>query len=126
MRSPSNQPPQFPGMEAQPRSAPPNFIPEGPSMDRRQMDGPGMDRRGPGQGQVEFGAPYRGSDWQVRPREIRRCMNRFTYIWLVNGNAFWFYPTFVGGQFVQGFRWRRNRWEYERINLRRIFFFRCF
>jgi hypothetical protein len=57
---------------------------------------------------------------------MRRCLFRFTYIWLFNGNDFWFYPTFVDGQFVQGFRWRRNRWEFDRINLRRIFYFRCF
>jgi hypothetical protein len=57
---------------------------------------------------------------------MRRCLFRFTYFWLFNGNDFWFYPTFVDGQFVHGFRWRRNRWEFDRINLRRIFFFRCF
>ena len=106
---------QFPGMQDQPRTAPPNFIPEGPSMDGRQRQG----------GPSEFGQQYRGGG-QVRPRELRRCLNRFTYIWLDNGNNFWFFPTRIGNQFVQGFRWRRNRWEFDRINLRRIFFFRCF
>jgi hypothetical protein len=57
---------------------------------------------------------------------MRGCLNRFTFIWLVNGNSFWFYPTFVDRQFVTGFRWRRNRWEFDRINLRRILFHRCF
>lgn len=107
--------PGFPGMEGQPRTAPPNFIPEAPDMGRRQMGSPGQDQFG----LQRFPQP-------VRPRELRRCQNRFTYIWLVNGNAFWFFPTFVGSQFVQGFRWRRNRWEFDRINLRRILFFRCF
>lgn len=105
--------PQGPGMEGQPRTAPPNFIPEGPGMDRRSMEAP-----------LGFGVQFRPG-MQVRPREIRRCINRFTYIWLVNGNNFWFYPTFLDRQFVYGFRWRRNRWEYDRINLNRIIFFRC-
>ncbi len=111
------QGPGSPGMGQPPRSAPPNFIPEGPSMERGQMEGPA---------QFGAGSEFRGGGIQTRPGEIRRCINRFTFIWLFNGNSFWFYPTFVDRQFVMGFRWRRNRWEFERINLRRIFFFRCF
>jgi hypothetical protein len=95
-------------MGSAPRTAPPSFIPEGPSMDQRAFMGP--------DGQRMF----------VRPGDFRRCMFRFTFIWLVNGNSFWFFPTFAGRQFVEGFRWRRNRWEFDRINIRRIFFFRCF
>lgn len=106
---------QGPGMEQAPRTAPPNFIPEGPGM---------------GQGPESFGAPLgreqRGRGGFQRPMDLRRCINRFTYIWLVNGNNFWFYPTFVDRQFVFGFRWRRNRWEFDRINRRRILFSRCF
>jgi hypothetical protein len=131
--TPPGMPPQF-RMEDQPRSAPPDFIPEAPRMDRRQMDdsddrnrtgfgifiGPG----GPGDGRNR--SPWDDRDGRGRRREIRGCLFRFTYIWLQNGNDFWFYPTYVDGQFVMGFRWRRNRWEFDRINLRRIFFFRCF
>jgi hypothetical protein len=117
-----NVPPRAPGMGDMPRTAPPTFIPEAPNMERGQMGGPG----GPGRsGQSQFGFPFR-QERQVGPRELRGCMNRFTYIWLVNGNAFWFFPTFVDRQFVQGFRWRRDRWEFDRINTRRILFFRCF
>jgi hypothetical protein len=114
-------PPGAPGMGQMPRTAPPNFTPEGPGMERGQL---GI----PGQGPEQFGAPRRGGGGLPpnRPRELQRCVNRFTYIWLINGSNFWFFPTFVGRQFVQGFRWRRNRWEFESINLRRIFFFRCF
>ena len=123
-------PPQF-RMEDRPRSAPPDFIPEAPRMDGRQMQesertgfgvnfGPGGPQRPGGPG-----GPGGGMDFGRR-REMRGCLFRFTYIWLFNGNEFWFYPTFVDNQFVMGFRWRRNRWEFERINLRRIFFFRCF
>ncbi|WP_228351846.1 hypothetical protein [Variimorphobacter saccharofermentans] len=106
---------QFPGAEAAPRSAPPNFIPEAPQMESRTFGAPGRP-----------GVPVSPQFGFVRPGQIRRCIHRYTFIWLVNGNSFWFYPTFVGNQFVQGFRWRRNRWEFERINLRRILFFRCF
>jgi hypothetical protein len=112
-------PPQTPGMEQPPRTAPPNFIPEGPGMEGEPFGGPS---RG---AQYRGGEPFRGGS-RTNPREIRRCINRFTFIWLINGNSFWFYPTFVDRQFVFGFRWRRNRWEFDRINLRRIFFFRCF
>jgi hypothetical protein len=61
-----------------------------------------------------------------RERDLRRCLNRFTFIWLNNGNSFWFYPTFIGRQQVEGFRWRRGAWIFDRINIRRIIFFRCF
>jgi hypothetical protein len=61
----------------------------------------------------------------VDPGAIRGCMFRFTYIWLNNGNSFWFYPTFVGRTSVAGFRWRGFRWEYFGIDLNRIRSFRC-
>jgi len=109
--------PQGPGMGEMPRMAPPSFTPEAPQMDQRQMGRQGQ----------QFGyGPQFGPEFAVRPRDLRNCMFRFTYFWLFNGNNFWFYPTYVDRQAVQGFRWRRNRWEFDRINLRRIFFFRCF
>ncbi|MDD3174161.1 MAG: hypothetical protein PHF63_11015 [Herbinix sp.] len=110
-------PPFAPGMQnmqGMPTTPPPNFIPEGPGMERRSMGGP-----------TGYGEQFRPG-MQTRPRELRRCLNRFTFIWLVNGNSFWFFPTFIDRQFVVGFRWRRNRWEYDRININRIIFFRCF
>jgi hypothetical protein len=103
-------------MEQPPRNPPPSFTPEAPGMERR------MGRPGPQQG---FGPQYR-EEFRVRPRDLQGCLNRFTFIWLFNGNGFWFYPTFIDRQFVQGFRWRRNRWDYDRIDIRRIFFFRCY
>lgn len=116
------RPQQSPGMEGQPRSAPPDFIPEGPGAPGGQR--PGQERTGFGtnRGPGRPGGEERG----VSPRELRRCLNRFTYIWLFNGENFWFFPTFVDDRFVIGFRWRRNRWEFDRINIRRIFFSRCY
>lgn len=61
----------------------------------------------------------------VDPGGIRRCLFRFTYIWLNNGRSFWFYPTFVGRTSIAGFRWRGFRWEYYGTDLRRIRSFRC-
>jgi hypothetical protein len=120
--TPPGFPPTGPGMGEAPRTAPPSFTPELPESERRQMEQRPMGR-GP-----EFGEPFMfGPQFQPeRRRRFRGCMNRFTFIWLINGNSFWFYPTFIDGQFVYGFRWRVNRWEFDRINLNRIIYFRCF
>lgn len=64
--------------------------------------------------------------WQSGPEGIRRCMNRNTYIWLTNGNSFWFVPTFVGMQSIIGFRWRGFGWVYHKINARNIRSYQCF
>lgn len=94
---PRMEEPQFDRMRMEgPRTAPPNFVP--------QFE------------EERFG----------RRRDIRSCINRFTFIWLNNGNSFWFYPVFVGRDQVVGFRWRRNGWMFDRLNLRRISGFRCF
>lgn len=62
----------------------------------------------------------------VDPGAIRRCLYRFTFIWLNNGRSFWFYPTFVGRNSVAGFRWRGNQWVYYGTDLQRIRSFQCF
>lgn len=99
-----------PGQLRAPMSAPPNFTPELPSAEREQLQAP-------------FGAPQFAPR---RPRNLRSCLNRFTYIWLVNGNSFWFFPVFLSGQQVVGFRWRRGSWVFDRISTRRILFHQCF
>lgn len=93
-----------------PSGPPPSFAPE---MPRGQLSGEPM----------PLG---RGMDSRRQPTGIRQCLNRFTFVWLIGGGAFWFYPTSVRRNVVEGFRWRRNRWEYDRINLSRIIFFSCF
>lgn len=85
----------------------------------------------PGAGQLPMGpppnvVPQMAPSWQQGSRGIRRCLYRYTYIWLNNGNSFWFYPTFVGGGSVAGFRWRGNRWEYRVMSLERIRSFQCY
>ncbi|AZS17543.1 transporter [Paenibacillus lutimineralis] len=62
----------------------------------------------------------------VDPRAISRCLFRYTFIWLNNGNRFWFYPTFVGNVSVAGFRWTGRFWLMSGISLREISSFSCF
>ncbi|RQW72355.1 transporter [Lysinibacillus composti] len=58
---------------------------------------------------------------------IRRCMFRNTFVWMRNGNAFWFFPIFVAGNQIVGFRWRGNRgWVYDSINRNNVLFFQCY
>ncbi|WP_099156647.1 hypothetical protein [Virgibacillus ndiopensis] len=61
----------------------------------------------------------------VDPGGIRRCLFRFTYIWL-RRDAFWFYPVFVGRNSIAGFRWTGFRWVFFGINLNRIEAFQCY
>ena len=126
---PQGGPPQFTGRD-EPRTPPPNFTPELPAAER--MFGP--EGQGP-EGRRQFGGMFPGrpgqgrnerEEFNRRRRELRRCIRRFTYIWLFSGEGFWFYPIDIDNVFVRGFRWRRNRWVFERIFIRRIIFFRCF
>lgn len=62
----------------------------------------------------------------VDPGGIRRCMFRFTYIWLIDGRSFWFYPVFLGRNSIAGWRWSRRRgWVYYGMDLRQIRSFQC-
>jgi len=92
----------------------------------------------PGGGQQGGGAPTspppsftpqesQASAFAVDPGGIRRCLYRYTYVWLNNGNSFWYFPTFVGRNSVAGWRWRRRwGWVYFGIDLRQIRSFQCF
>lgn len=60
-------------------------------------------------------------------RGIRRCFFRNTFIWMKNGNAFWFFPMMAFGNQIIGFRWRGTRgWVYDSINRNNILFFQCY
>lgn len=98
---PGQQPGGFPGQQGQqgaPTSPPPSFVPQ------RQSVGV----------------------FAVDPGAIRGCLFRNTYVWLTNGNAFWFYPIFVGRNSIAGFRWTGRRWTYYGTDLNRISSFQCF
>ena len=57
---------------------------------------------------------------------IRLCLFRNTFIWLRDGEGFWFYPIFVGPRSVAGFRWTGWSWTIFGIDTRRIISFTCF
>lgn len=62
----------------------------------------------------------------VNPASIRNCRGRFTYIWLRNGQEFWFFPVQIWGNSIAGFRWdRRFGWSYMGISLFQIALFTC-
>jgi hypothetical protein len=88
----------------------------------------GGDQYGPPSGPPPSYTPqqsYSASPYGVDPRAIRRCRFRYTYIWLRNGNSFWFYPTYVGRDSIAGYRWRNRRWVYYGTDLDRIRSFQC-
>jgi hypothetical protein len=108
--------PGGPGGGRGPMMAPPNIAPQLPK-------GFAI----PAPGSEEFNTQYRDMNRSNNIAfQFRRCVNHFTFIWFWNGRSFWFYPIFVGRNVTEGFIWRQRGWEYERINLNRIFFFRCF
>lgn len=61
----------------------------------------------------------------VDPGGIRRCMFRYVYIWLDNGQQFWAWLVFVGRNSVAGWRWIGFRWVWFGIDLNRITSFFC-
>lgn len=62
----------------------------------------------------------------IDPGGIRPCLFRNTYIWLNNGEQFWFFPIFAGRTSIAGFRWFGFFWGYFGIDLNRIRSFTCF
>lgn len=92
--------PSFPDQEGSqmPTSPPPSFIP-----------------------QQSMASPF-----SVDPGAISFCLFRNTYIWLSNGEQFWYYPIFVGPRSVAGFRWNGRFWMMFGMDTRRIISFTCF
>lgn len=66
------------------------------------------------------------SPFAVDPGAISLCLFRNTYIWLSNGEQFWYFPIFVGPRSVAGFRWNGRFWVIFGIDTRRIISFTCF
>ncbi|GIP38517.1 hypothetical protein J31TS4_17970 [Paenibacillus sp. J31TS4] len=44
------------------------------------------------------------------------CLNSFTYVWLWNGESFWFFPTRVAYEGASGYRWNGLFWFYDVID----------
>ncbi len=89
----------------------------------------GQGQQGPPQGPPPSYTPQKPQVglYAVDPGGIRRCLYRYTYIWLQNGRSFWFYPVYVGRTSIAGYRWRRNqyRWVYTGLDLNNIDYFEC-
>ncbi|MDO7906787.1 transporter [Paenibacillus sp. JX-17] len=95
--SPGPGPGPGPGSQ-QPSSPPPSFIPPKPLT----------------------------SVYAVDPGAIAGCLFRNTFVWLRNGQRFWFYPVFVGRNSVAGFRWNGFFWTYLGVDLNQIESFTCY
>ncbi len=102
-------PPFMPGI--------PPFGPGGPG----GPVGPGGPPTSPPPSYIPETAPYR-----VDPGSIRRCRRKYTYIWLVDGQSFWYYPTYIGRTSISGYRWIGYMWIYYGTDLRRIRSFTCY
>ncbi|MNV81673.1 hypothetical protein D3C71_1753520 [compost metagenome] len=48
------------------------------------------------------------------------CLHSYTYVWLWNGDSFWYYPTRVEYGEVSGYRWSGQFWYYYGIDPRFI------
>jgi hypothetical protein len=70
--------------------------------------------------------PAQVETFAVDPGSIRRCLFRYTYVWLRGFEQFWFFPTFVGRTSVSGWRWTGFRWVFFGLSLRQIQSFTCF
>ncbi|PLT29782.1 hypothetical protein CUU66_11275 [Peribacillus deserti] len=115
--------------------------PQGPPFGQPPFGSPGQGQGGPpfgppGQGQ-QAGPPsapppsyipaqtQQAQAFAVDPGSIRRCLFRYTYVWLRNREQFWFYPIFLGRTSISGYRWTGFRWVYFGISLRQIESFTC-
>ncbi|WP_424766499.1 collagen-like protein [Paenibacillus sp. sgz302251] len=125
--------PGFPGMQGMP--GPGMSGPGFPGM--LGMPGPGFPGMLGSQDPQGFQAPTApppqfipqqpmASPFAVDPGAIARCLFRNTYIWLNNGQNFWYFPVFVGRNSVAGFRWNGRFWMYTGFDLRQISTFTCF
>ena len=101
--APGSAPGGAPGQMRPPSSPPPNFTPQMSTFEQQEF------QRGGG------------------VSGIRRCFFRNTFIWMTNGNAFWFFPMLVQRNQIIGFQWRGQRgWVYDSINRNNILFFQCY
>lgn len=114
----------MPPLNRPPSGPPPNRPPSDPPSNRPAS---GPTPMGPPPSQTpQKPAQARAGTRMVSPGSIRHCIGRFTYVWLSNGQEFWFFPIQVWGNSVAGFRWdRRFGWSYTGISLNRIDMFTC-
>jgi hypothetical protein len=99
---PPGTPQGGPGATGGPQSPPPSFIPQQSGVSALAVD----------------------------PGSIRRCINRYVYIWQRNGDAYWMFLTHVGRNSIAGYRWYgfgpAGFWLYFGLDIQRIEQFNCF
>ncbi|RDY70211.1 hypothetical protein ACJA3J_06045 [Halobacillus sp. SY10] len=127
----------FPNQGGQfgPGQPPPGPPPGGPPFGGGQGQPPfGGGPGGPGGPGIQLPPPpdqppssQGASLFAVDPGSLYGCLYRYTWITLVNGRSFWFYPTFIGRTSVAGYRWQRRRrqWVYTGFDTRQISSFQC-
>ncbi|WP_379968640.1 transporter [Ectobacillus sp. sgz5001026] len=133
---PSAFPPYLPGQGGGYPPYPPGHGGGYPSYPPGQ--GGGYPSYPPGGGSMQAGPPQSPppatippkpqlTTYAVDPGAIRRCLYRYTYVWLTTGRNFWFYPVFLGRDSIAGYRWSpsRYRWMYAGYDLRMIEHFEC-
>jgi len=64
--------------------------------------------------------------WQNGSNGIGNCLNDYTHIWQRNGMSYWFFPTQIERNVVNGFIWTRRGWTYHVINRNAIRSYQCF
>ncbi|MDL2300933.1 hypothetical protein LJC58_01110 [Lachnospiraceae bacterium OttesenSCG-928-D06] len=130
-RLPSNQPPRNrPPSSQPPGNRPPGSHPPGNHPPGNQPLGGQRPSQGGGRpmSPPPTKTPSRNTiePLRVDQNSIRNCMFRFTYIWMINGDEFWMFPTSVSHTTVTGFRWNwRLGWSYTGVSLRQIASFTC-
>lgn len=107
---PPSGPPNMGGMQGNQQASPPSGPP--PNMVPLKKQGGVKSYAGISPMAIDSGA-------------IRPCRNRYVYIWLRNGDAFWAWLTYVGRRSVSGWRWTGRRWVFFGTDLRRIDSFFC-
>ncbi|MFD0697794.1 collagen-like protein [Paenibacillus sp. GCM10027628] len=117
--------PGFPGFP-QPGGPQPGFPQPGPSMPGGAQPGSAQAPTSPPPSYTPQ-KPFKpaGAVFAVDPGAIGGCLFRFTYVWLSNGQQFWYFPIFVGSTSIAGFRWTGFTWMYFGIDLRFIDSFTC-
>lgn len=58
--------------------------------------------------------------YALNPWGLQNCLNRFTYLWLRNGDNFWFFLTTLGEYRIYGYRFFGGRWNEYSVPLREI------
>ncbi|MBM7693781.1 hypothetical protein JOC77_003225 [Peribacillus deserti] len=103
--------------------------PQGPPFNQPPYGSPGQGQQaGPPSAPPPSYIPAQTQQAQafaVDPGSIRRCLYRYTYVWLRNRQQFWFFPVFLGRTSISGYRWTGYRWVFFGVSLRQIESFTC-